>query len=137
MIVGIGDIEAFLPGSQIDVRPVKDFDQFLDQEMELKIVKFNESRKNIVVSRKAILEEGLKELRDELFDKIQIGEILEGRVKNITDFGVFIDLGGLDGLLHITDLSWGRVVHPSEIVKMDEEITVKVIRELRKTSKAL
>ena len=127
LIVEIGDIEAFLPGSQIDVRPVKDFDQFLDQEMELKIVKFNESRKNIVVSRKAILEEGLKELRDELFDKIQIGEILEGRVKNITDFGVFIDLGGLDGLLHITDLSWGRVVHPSEIVKMDEEITVKVI----------
>ena len=127
LIVDIGDIEAFLPGSQIDVRPVKDFDQFLDQDMELKIVKFNESRKNIVVSHKAILEEDLKELREDLFKKIQIGGILEGRVKNITDFGVFIDLGGLDGLLHITDLSWGRVMHPSEIVKLDEELTVKII----------
>ena len=127
LIVDIGDIEAFLPGSQIDVRPVKDFDQFLDQDMELKIVKFNESRKNIVVSHKAILEEDLKELREDLFKKIQIGGILEGRVKNITDFGVFIDLGGLDGLLHITDLSWGRVIHPSEIVKLDEELTVKII----------
>ena len=127
LIVDIGDIEAFLPGSQIDIRPVKDFDQFLDQDMELKIVKFNESRKNIVVSHKAILEEDLKELREDLFKKIQIGGILEGRVKNITDFGVFIDLGGLDGLLHITDLSWGRVMHPSEIVKLDEELTVKII----------
>ena len=127
LIVDIGDIEAFLPGSQIDIRPVKDFDQFLDQDMELKIVKFNESRKNIVVSHKAILEEDLKELREDLFKKIQIGETLEGRVKNITDFGVFIDLGGLDGLLHITDLSWGRVIHPSEIVKLDEELTVKII----------
>ena len=127
LIVDIGDIEAFLPGSQIDIRPVKDFDQFLDQDMELKIVKFNESRKNIVVSHKAILEEDLKELREDLFKKIQIGGILEGRVKNITDFGVFIDLGGLDGLLHITDLSWGRVIHPSEIVKLDEELTVKII----------
>ena len=127
LIVDIGDIEAFLPGSQIDVRPVKDFDQFLDQDMELKIVKFNESRKNIVVSHKAILEEDLKELREDLFKKIKIGGILEGRVKNITDFGVFIDLGGLDGLLHITDLSWGRVMHPSEIVKLDEELTVKII----------
>ena len=127
LIVDIGDIEAFLPGSQIDIRPVKDFDQFLDQDMELKIVKFNESRKNIVVSHKAILEEDLKELREDLFKKIEIGGILEGRVKNITDFGVFIDLGGLDGLLHITDLSWGRVIHPSEIVKLDEEITVKII----------
>ncbi|SVA16155.1 uncharacterized protein METZ01_LOCUS69009, partial [marine metagenome] len=127
LIVDIGDIEAFLPGSQIDVRPVKDFDQFLDQDLELKIVKFNESRKNIVVSHKAILEEDLKELREDLFKKIKIGGILEGRVKNITDFGVFIDLGGLDGLLHITDLSWGRVMHPSEIVKLDEELTVKII----------
>ena len=127
LIVDIGDIEAFLPGSQIDIRPVKDFDQFLDQDMELKIVKFNESRKNIVVSHKAILEEDLKELREDLFKKIKIGGILEGRVKNITDFGVFIDLGGLDGLLHITDLSWGRVMHPSEIVKLDEELTVKII----------
>lgn len=127
MIVELGSVPAFLPGSQIDVRPVKDFDQYLDQDIELKIVKLNEARKNIVVSHKAIMEEEMKEQRDALFEKIKIGEVLEGRVKNITDFGAFIDLGGLDGLLHITDLSWGRVNHPSEVVKMDEEITIKVI----------
>ncbi len=127
MIVELGTVPAFLPGSQIDIRPVKDFDQYLDQDIELKIVKLNEARKNIVVSHKAIKEEEMKEQRDALFEKIKIGEVLEGRVKNITDFGAFIDLGGLDGLLHITDLSWGRVNHPSEVVKMDEEITVKVI----------
>ncbi|RMF10080.1 MAG: 30S ribosomal protein S1 [Candidatus Neomarinimicrobiota bacterium] len=127
MVVDVGIIQAFLPGSQIDVRPVKDFDQYLDKEIELKIVKFNEARKNIVVSHKAILEDTLKEQREALFQKIKVGEIMEGRVKNITDFGVFIDLGGLDGLLHITDLSWGRVNHPSEIVKMDETLTVKII----------
>ncbi len=127
MIVELGNVPAFLPGSQIDVRPVKDFDQYLDQDIELKIVKLNEARKNIVVSHKAIKEEEMKEQRDALFEKIKIGEVLEGRVKNITDFGAFIDLGGLDGLLHITDLSWGRVNHPSEVVKMDEEITIKVI----------
>jgi len=127
MVVDMGVVQAFLPGSQVDVRPIQDFDRFLDQEMDFKIVKFNESRKNIVVSRKAILEESLKEQREALFDQIKVGEILEGRVKNITDFGVFIDLGGLDGLLHITDLSWGRVNHPSDIVAMDDMITVKVI----------
>ncbi|NOZ76065.1 MAG: 30S ribosomal protein S1, partial [FCB group bacterium] len=127
MVVDVGVIQAFLPGSQIDVRPVKDFDQYLDQEIELRIVKFNEARKNIVVSHKAILEDSLKVQREALFEKIKVGEIMEGRVKNITDFGVFIDLGGLDGLLHITDLSWGRVNHPSEMVDLDETITVKVI----------
>ncbi len=127
MIVDVGVIQAFLPGSQIDVRPVKDFDQYLDQDIDLRIVKFNEARKNIVVSHKAILEDSLKEQREALFEKIKVGEIMEGRVKNITDFGVFIDLGGLDGLLHITDLSWGRINHPSEMVKLDETITVKVI----------
>lgn len=127
MVVDVGVIQAFLPGSQIDVRPVKDFDQYLDQEIELRIVKFNEARKNIVVSHKAILEDSLKIQREALFEKIKVGEIMEGRVKNITDFGVFIDLGGLDGLLHITDLSWGRVNHPSEMVNLDETITVKVI----------
>ncbi|MFQ6604990.1 MAG: 30S ribosomal protein S1 [Fidelibacterota bacterium] len=127
MIVDLGVVQAFLPGSQIDVRPIQDFDEYLDKELEFKIVKFNEARKNVVVSRKVILEESLKEQREELFSKIKVGEVLEGRVKNITDFGVFIDLGGVDGLLHITDLSWGRVNHPSELVKLDETLTVKVI----------
>jgi small subunit ribosomal protein S1 len=127
MVVDVGVIQAFLPGSQIDVRPIKDFDQFIDQEMDFQIVKINEARKNVVISHKILMEESLKEQRAELFSNIKIGEILEGRVKNITDFGVFVDLGGVDGLLHITDLSWGRVNHSSEIVKMDETITVKVI----------
>ena len=127
MIVDLKGVQAFLPGSQIDVRPVKDFDKYLDVEMEMKVVKFNEMRKNVVVSHKAILEESLAEKRDEIFSKLEVGAIMEGRVKNITDFGVFIDLGGIDGLLHITDLSWGRINHPSEIISMDESLTVKVI----------
>ena len=127
MVVDLKGVQAFLPGSQIDVRPVKDFDKYLDVEMDLKVVKFNEMRKNVVVSHKAILEESLAEKRDEIFSKLEVGAIMEGRVKNITDFGVFIDLGGIDGLLHITDLSWGRINHPSEIISMDEKLTVKVI----------
>ncbi|HJM46393.1 MAG TPA: S1 RNA-binding domain-containing protein, partial [Candidatus Marinimicrobia bacterium] len=127
MVVDIGDIEAFLPGSQIDIRPVRDFDLYLDKELEVRIVKFNEMRKNIVVSRKILLEDELKEQREHLFDQINIGDIIEGQVKNVTDFGVFIDLGGIDGLLHITDISWGRVNHPSEVVTLDEKLTVKVI----------
>ena len=127
MVVDIGEIEAFLPGSQIDIRPVRDFDSYLDKELEVRIVKFNEMRKNIVVSRKVLLEEELKEQREHLFDQINVGDIMEGQVKNVTDFGVFIDLGGIDGLLHITDISWGRVNHPSEVVTLDEKLTVKVI----------
>jgi len=127
MVVDIGDIEAFLPGSQIDIRPVRDFDAYLDQEMEVRIVKFNEIRKNIVVSRKVLLEEELTEQREHLFSQINVGDIVEGQVKNITDFGVFIDLGGVDGLLHITDISWGRINHPSEVVSLDEKLTIKVI----------
>jgi len=127
MVVDLKGVQAFLPGSQIDVRPVKDFDKYLDVEMEMKVVKFNEMRKNVVVSHKAILEESLAEKRDEIFSKLEVGAIMEGRVKNITDFGVFIDLGGIDGLLHITDLSWGRINHPSEIISMDDSLTVKVI----------
>lgn len=127
MIVDLNSVQAFLPGSQIDVRPVQDFDKYLDQEIDLRIVKLNETRKNIVVSHKIILEESLKEQREALFEKLDAGQVLEGRVKNITDFGAFIDLGGIDGLLHITDLSWGRVNHPSEVVTMDENLTVKVI----------
>jgi len=127
MVVDVGVVQAFLPGSQIDVRPIKDFDQFIDQEMEFQIVKINEARKNVVISHKILIEETLKEQRAELFSNIKEEDVLEGRVKNITDFGVFVDLGGVDGLLHITDLSWGRINHPSEVVKMDDTITVKVI----------
>ena len=127
MVVDLGVVQAFLPGSQLDVRPITDFDVYLDKEIELRIVKLNESRKNIVVSHKLIIEESLIEQREALFEEIEIGSIVDGRVKNITDFGVFVDLGGIDGLLHITDLSWGRVNHPSEIININDEITVKVI----------
>ncbi len=127
MVVDLEGIQGFLPGSQIDVRPIKDFDTLLDTEIEVRIVKLNEARKNIVVSHKVILEESLKEKRDALLGEMEIGTVLEGRVKNITDFGVFIDLGGVDGLLHITDLSWGRVNHPSEVVGVDDALTVKII----------
>ena len=127
MIVDLGVVQAFLPGSQLDVRPITDFDLYLDKEIDLRIVKLNESRKNIVVSHKLIIEESLLEQREALFKEIKIGSIMDGRVKNITDFGVFVDLGGIDGLLHITDLSWGRVNHPSEMIELNDEITVKVI----------
>ncbi len=127
MVVDLNGVQAFLPGSQIDVRPVKDFDQFLDKEIDLRVVKFNEFRKNVVVSHKAIIEESLAEQRDELFKKLEVGSVVDGRVKNITDFGVFIDLGGIDGLLHITDLSWGRINHPSELINLDDTLSVKII----------
>ncbi|MBA66242.1 MAG: 30S ribosomal protein S1 [Candidatus Marinimicrobia bacterium] len=127
LIVDLGVVQAFLPGSQVDVRPIQDFDLYLEKEIELRIVKFNEARKNIVVSHKIILEDSLKEQREALFKELEIGSIMEGRVKNITDFGVFVDLGGIDGLLHITDLSWGRVNHPSEIINLNDKITVKII----------
>jgi len=127
MIVDIDGLQGFLPGSQIDVRPIKDFDKYLDQDLEVRVVKLNEARKNIVVSHKVIIEDSLKEKREELLAVMEIGQIMEGRVKNITDFGVFIDLGGIDGLLHITDLSWGRVNHPSEVVKLDETLSIKII----------
>ena len=127
MVVDLGGVQAFLPGSQIDIRPVKDFDQYLNKEIDLRVVKFNEMRKNVVVSHKAIIEDTLAEQRDELFSKLEVGSVIDGRVKNITDFGVFVDLGGIDGLLHITDLSWGRINHPSEIINMDDTLTVKII----------
>ena len=127
MIVDLGAVQAFLPGSQLDVRPITDFDVYVDKDRDLRIVKLNEARKNIVVSHKMILEESLVEQRAALFEEIEIGSIMEGRVKNITDFGVFVDLGGIDGLLHITDLSWGRVNHPSEMINLNDDITVKVI----------
>ncbi len=127
MVVDLGGVQAFLPGSQIDIRPIKDFYQYIDQDIDLRVVKFNEMRKNVVVSHKAIIEDSLAEQREELFSKLEVGSVLDGRVKNITDFGVFVDLGGIDGLLHITDISWGRVNHPSEIINLDETLTVKII----------
>jgi small subunit ribosomal protein S1 len=127
MVVNILGVDAFLPGSQLDVRPIRDFDAYVGKSFEFKIVKVNEFRKNIVVSRKELLEESLKEQRAELLADIEVGQILEGRIKNITDFGVFVDLGGIDGLLHINDLTWGRVKHPSEVVSLEEDIMVKVI----------
>lgn len=127
MVVDLLGIDAFLPGSQIDVKPIRDFDALINQTMDFKIVKVNELRKNIVVSRRVIIEEGLKEQRGKILDELEKGQVREGVVKNITDFGVFIDLGGVDGLLHITDLSWGRVNHPSEVVKFDQKLKVMIL----------
>jgi small subunit ribosomal protein S1 len=128
MIVQLFDnIEAFLPGSQIDVRPVRDFDAYLGRHMEFKIVKLNETNQNIVVSHKALIEQDLASQRQSILESMEPGQVLEGTVKNITDFGVFVDLGGVDGLLHITDLSWGRVQHPSEVVSVDEKLNVVVL----------
>ena len=127
MVVDLTGIDAFLPGSQIDVKPVRDFDALLGITMQFKIVKVNHLRKNIVVSRRVIIEEGLSEQREKMLSELEKGQVRWGVVKNITDFGVFIDLGGMDGLLHITDLSWGRVSHPSDIVGLDEKIKVVVL----------
>jgi small subunit ribosomal protein S1 len=128
MIVELLDgMEAFLPGSQIDVRPVRDFDAYLEKRMEFKIVKLNPTNENIVVSHKALIEKDLMAQREKILQTMEPGQILEGVVKNITDFGVFIDLGGVDGLLHITDLSWGRVSHPSELVTLDQKLNVVVL----------
>ena len=127
MIVDLGVVQAFLPGSQIDVKPVMDFDEFVGMESDFKIVKFNELRQNIVLSRKAILANDLMEKRQEVLAQMEVGMVLEGMVKNITDFGAFIDLGGIDGLLHITDITWGRINHPTEKLTVGETITVKVI----------
>ncbi|HKJ68581.1 MAG TPA: 30S ribosomal protein S1 [bacterium] len=127
MMVDVNGVNCFLPGSQIDVRPIQDFDAYVGQTFDFKIVKINETRKNVVLSRKVLLEENLKERRRELLKDIEVGQVLQGRVKNITDFGVFVDLGGIDGLVHITDLSWGRVNHPSEVVNLEEVIDVMVI----------
>ncbi len=126
MVVDLMGIEAFLPGSQIDIRPVRDFDAFVGQTMDFKIVKINIPTENVVVSHKVLIEETISDQRKEILEKLEKGQILEGGVKAITDFGVFVDLGGVDGLIHITDLSWGRINHPSEVVKLDESIKVVV-----------
>ncbi len=127
MIVEVFGIEAFLPGSQIDVKPIRDYDVFVDKTMEFKIVKINDEYKNIVVSHKALIEEELEEQRKEIISRLEKGQVLEGIVKNITSYGVFIDLGGVDGLIHITDLSWGRINHPNEIVQLDQKINVVIL----------
>ena len=127
MIVDIFGIEAFLPGSQIDVKPIRDYDVFVDKTMEFKVVKINHEFKNIVVSHKALIEAELEQQKKDIIAKLEKGQVLEGMVKNITPYGVFIDLGGVDGLIHITDLSWGRVTHPEEVVKLDEKINVVIL----------
>lgn len=127
MVVDLMGIEAFLPGSQIDVRPVRDFDSWVGREIEVKVVKVNHPSENVVVSHKVLLEEQLAEQREEIMSKLEKGLVLEGTVKAISDFGVFVDLGGVDGLVHITDLSWGRVTHPSEIVNLDQVVKVVVL----------
>ncbi|MCP4580165.1 MAG: 30S ribosomal protein S1 [candidate division Zixibacteria bacterium] len=127
LVVDLFGVDSFLPGSQVALRQVPDFDALINQTMELKIIKINKSRRNIVVSRRSVLEEQRKEMREALLEEIQPGQVREGIVKNITDFGVFIDLGGVDGLLHITDMSWGRINHPSEITKLGQEIRVKIL----------
>ena len=127
MIVDVFGIEAFLPGSQIDVKPIRDYDVFVNKTMEFKVIKINHEFKNVVVSHKALIEAELELQKKEIIGKLQKGQVLEGTVKNITSYGVFIDLGGVDGLIHITDLSWGRVTHPEEIVTLDQKLNVVIL----------
>ena len=127
MIVDVFGIEAFLPGSQIDIKPIRDYDVFVDTTMDFKIVKINQEFRNVVVSHKALLEAEQEAKRAELISKLEKGQVLEGTVKNITNYGVFVDLGGVDGLIHITDLSWGRISHPEEVVALDQKINVVVL----------
>jgi small subunit ribosomal protein S1 len=127
LIVDVFGMETFLPGSQIDVKPVTDYDQFVGKTMEFKVVKINEAIKNAVVSHKALIESDIEAQRAQIMSKLEKGQVLEGTVKNITDFGAFMDLGGLDGLLYITDISWGRISHPSEVLKLDQKINVVVL----------
>ncbi|HRE65089.1 MAG TPA: 30S ribosomal protein S1 [Ferruginibacter sp.] len=127
LIVDVFGMETFLPGSQIDVKPVTDYDQFVGKTMEFKVVKINEAIKNAVVSHKALIESDIEAQRAEIIGKLEKGQVLEGTIKNITDFGAFLDLGGLDGLLYITDISWGRINHPAEVLKLDQKINVVVL----------
>lgn len=127
LIVDVFGMETFLPGSQIDVKPVTDYDQFVGKTMEFKVVKINEAIKNAVVSHKALIESDIEAQRAEIMSKLERGQVLEGSIKNITDFGAFMDLGGLDGLLYITDISWGRISHPSEVLKLDQKLKVVVL----------
>ena len=136
MIVDVFGIEAFLPGSQIDIKPIRDYDQFVDTTIDFKIVKINQEFRNVVVSHKALIEAELEAQKSEIIGKLEKGQVLEGTVKNITSYGVFVDLGGVDGLIHITDLSWGRVNHPEEVVSLDQKINV-VILDFDETKKRI
>jgi small subunit ribosomal protein S1 len=127
MIVEVLGLEAFLPGSQIDIKPIRDYDEYVGKKMEFKVVKINHEFRNVVVSHKALIEADLEEQKKEIMSKLEVGQVLEGTVKNITSYGVFIDLGGIDGLIHITDLSWGRVNHPDEVVELDSTINVVIL----------
>jgi small subunit ribosomal protein S1 len=127
MIVDVFGIEAFLPGSQIDVKPIRDYDMYVNKTMEFKVVKINHEFRNVVVSHKALIEAELELQKKEIISKLEKGQVLEGTVKNITSYGVFIDLGGVDGLIHITDLSWGRITHPNEIVELDQKLNVVIL----------
>ena len=127
MIVDVFGIEAFLPGSQIDVKPIRDYDQYVNKNMEFKIVKINHEFKNVVVSHKALIEADIEEQKKEIIAQLEKGQVLEGTVKNITSYGVFIDLGGVDGLVHITDLSWNRISHPSEILEVEQKLNVVIL----------
>ncbi len=127
MIVDVFGIEAFLPGSQIDVKPIRDYDQYVGKNMEFKVVKINHEFKNVVVSHKALIEADIEEQKKEIIGQLEKGQVLEGVVKNVTSYGVFIDLGGVDGLIHITDLSWSRINHPSEIVELDQKLNIVIL----------
>lgn len=127
MIVDVFGIEAFLPGSQIDVKPIRDYDQYVNKTMEFKVVKINHEFKNVVVSHKALIEADIEEQKKEIIGQLEKGQVLEGVVKNITSYGVFIDLGGVDGLIHITDLSWSRINHPNEVVELDQKLNVVIL----------
>ncbi|ADY28013.1 MULTISPECIES: 30S ribosomal protein S1 [Cellulophaga] len=127
MIVDVFGIEAFLPGSQIDVKPIRDYDQYVGKNMEFKVVKINQEFKNVVVSHKALIEADIEEQKKEIIGQLEKGQVLEGVVKNITSYGVFIDLGGVDGLIHITDLSWSRINHPNEVVELDQKMNVVIL----------
>ncbi|SDQ92655.1 30S ribosomal protein S1 [Flagellimonas zhangzhouensis] len=127
MIVDVFGIEAFLPGSQIDVKPIRDYDQYVGKNMEFKVVKINHEFKNVVVSHKALIEADIEEQKKEIIGQLEKGQVLEGVVKNITSYGVFIDLGGVDGLIHITDLSWSRINHPNEVVELDQKLNVVIL----------
>ena len=127
MIVDVFGIEAFLPGSQIDVKPIRDYDQYVNKTMEFKVVKINHEFKNVVVSHKALIEADIEAQKKEIISQLEKGQVLEGVVKNITSYGVFIDLGGVDGLVHITDLSWSRINHPNEVVELDQKLNVVIL----------
>src|SRR4028118_1937412 len=127
LIVDIFGVEAFLPGSQIDVKPIRDFDIYVGKKMEVKVVKINYTNDNVVVSHKILIEKDLEQQKQQILTNLEKGQILEGVIKNMTNFGVFIDLGGVDGLLHITDISWGRIAHPSEVLTLDQKLNIVVL----------